>query len=272
MGRDPQVVVARRGDDALAVERGDERVHVAGADAEERAAPLGLARRHDPRAELVEAVVEERVQLAHVLLGLGDPDLLHQLDPRDRRVDRRDRRRARLEAARGRRRRVVVDVHLEDVAVGEPAGRRRLDRLDELAAAVEEPEPGRAEQVLEHAGDEEVAIQGAHVDRQRADRLVRVDQDERAALVREPRDRLDVVAAAVAEADVRDRDERRLLVDRLLEALERDRPVRLGGHVLDPHAAPLLRVPDLADRRELEVADDDLVAARRRSAGRSRAR
>src|SRR4249919_2842818 len=96
----------------------------------------------------------------------------------------------------------------------------------------------------------------------------------------EPRDRLDVLAAAVAEAHVRDRDERRLLVDRLLEALERDRPVRLGGNVLDAHAAPLLRVPDLADRGELEVADDDLVAlaveaqaARERAyAGRDRRR
>ena len=67
-----------------------------------------------------------------------------------------------------------------------------------------------------------------HVDRHRADRLVGVEQDERAALVRELDDALDVDAGAVAVADLRDRDECRLLVDRGVERLERhDRRVAL---------------------------------------------
>ncbi len=260
MSRDPQLVVAGRGDDVLGGERGDKRVHVGRGDAYERAAALRLPRRRDAPAELLDAVVQEPVQAAHVGLGLGDPDLLHQLDSGDRRVGRRHRRRARLEAPRGRRRRVVVDVHLEDVAIGEPARRRGLDPLHELAAAVEEAEPGRAEQVLEHASGQEVAVERAHVDRQRADRLVGVDEHRRARLVRDAADALDVEPAAVPEADVRDRHQRRPLVDCRLEALQRDRPVRFRRHVHDPHAAPLLRVRDLADSRELEVADHDRVA------------
>src|SRR5438552_1794527 len=81
--------------------------------------------------------------------------LLPHLDPRHARVDRGDRRRAGFEPPRGRRRRVVVDVHLEDVPVREPAGLRGPERLDELGAAVEEAEPGRAEQILEDAGAQE---------------------------------------------------------------------------------------------------------------------
>src|SRR6187549_157041 len=88
--------------------------------------------------------------------------------------------------------------------------------------------PRRAEQVLEHAGGEEVAAERAYVDRQRADGLVGVDEDKRAPLVRKARDRLDVEPAAVTEADARDRNERGLLVDRRLEPLDRNRPVGLA--------------------------------------------
>src|SRR4029453_11091705 len=93
------------------------------------------------------------------------------------------------------------------------------------------------------------------------DRLIRVNEHRRAALAGEARDAFDVQAAAVPEADVRRGYERRSLVDRVGEALQRDRPVALGGNVDDPDAASLLRVPDLADRRKLEVADDDGVAS-----------
>ena len=150
--------------------------------------------------------------------------------------------------------------HLEDVPVGEPARCGRLDPLDELAPAEEEAEPSRAEEVLEHACAEEVAADRAHVDRHRAHRLVGVDQHQCPSLVRQPGDGLDVEPAAVPKTDVGHGDERGLLVDGGLEALERDRPVRLGRHVLDAHPASLLCVPDLADRRKLEVADHDLVA------------
>ena len=61
-------------------------------------------------------------------------------------------------------------------------------RSTTLAPRVQEREPGRAEQVLENAGREEVDVELAHVERERAGGLVRVENDERAALVRDPRD------------------------------------------------------------------------------------
>ena len=193
------------------------------------------------RAELVEAVVQERVQLAHVRLGLGDPDLLHQLDARDRRVDRRDRRRARLEAARGRRGRVVVDVHLEDVAVGEPAGRVGSTSCTSVAAAVEEPEPGRPEQVLEDAGGEEVEAERAR----RRPGASRSSGRRRRGRARRARARSAPTAStssrlAVAEADVRDRDERGLLVDRAPRSARAgsSRRPRPGRARRAPRAAP----------------------------------
>src|SRR5207253_2339742 len=51
---DAEVGVALRGDDALAIERGDERTRICRLDAEERAAAFGLARRDDLGIELVE--------------------------------------------------------------------------------------------------------------------------------------------------------------------------------------------------------------------------
>ena len=100
-----------------------------------------------------------------------------------------------------------------------------------------EAEPGRAEQVLEHAGREHVDAELAHVERIGADRLVGVEHDERAALVRDPRDLLDVEARAVAVADRRDRDDRGLLVDRLLEPLDRDRRRRRPARARPPRRA-----------------------------------
>src|SRR5207253_8654523 len=189
-----------------------------------------------------------------------DPDLPHQLDPGDAGVDGRDRRGSGLEAARRRSRRVVVDVHLEDVAVGKPPGRGWLNPLDEVAAAVEKAQPSRAEQVLEHSRSKEIAVERPDVDRDRAHRLVRIEEDESPALVRKLDHTGDVGPASVAEADVGDRDKRRLLVDRGVEAFERDRRIGLRGNVDDAGAAALLRMPDLTDRRELEIADHDFVA------------
>ena len=120
-----------------------------------------------------------------------------------------------------------------------------------------EAEPGRAEQVLEHAGRKHVDPELPHVERIRADRLVGVEHDEGAPLVRDLRDLLDVEPRAVAITDGGDRHDGGLLVDRLVEPLDGDLR-SVGVHVHDLGAAQLLRVPDLADGRELEVADHDL--------------
>ena len=128
--------------------------------------------------------------------------------------------------------------------------------------------PGRAEQVLDRPAGDDVGAERAHVELERADRLVAVGEHERAVLVGELGDRGDVVAVARAVGDGRAADERRPLVDRLREALERDRAVRLGLDVDDLRAAQLLRVRDLADGRELVLADHDPVRPPRSSGER----
>ena len=135
-------------------------------------------------------------------------------------------------------------------------------RSNELTAAVEEGQPGGAEEVLEHARSQEVDVERLDVHGERADRLVGVEQDEGAALPGELDDGLDVGHRTRPVGDVRDRDERRVLVDRPVERLQRHGAVAGDPDVLDPRAARRLRVPDLPDGRKLQVGDDDLRPAR----------
>ena len=179
-------------------------------------------------------------------------------------VDRGHRRRARLEAPRRRRGRVVVDVHREDVLVGEPAGRRRPGPLPELAAAVEERESGRAEQVLEDAGGEEVDVELLHVDRHRADRLVGVEQHERAAA------RGRCARPSAGRRPSRPSGSETCVVETSSVSSSIAGSSSSGCDVGHARAARLLRVPDLADRRELEVGEDDLRAGREPEPARER--
>ena len=137
--------------------------------ADERASTFRRTRCDDLRLQLVEPVEQMSVEREHVLACRRDPDLLHQLDAGDAGIDGRNRRRARLEARSGPRRRVVGVIHGEDVLVGEPAGLRRPDAFDEVAPAVEEAEPRRPEQILEDTRAEKVDAERGNVDGQRAD-------------------------------------------------------------------------------------------------------
>ena len=110
----------------------------------------------------------------------------HQLDAGDARVDRRHRRRPRLEA------RARSATASSRVCPSRRCRGRRTSRSASAAARSARPGPrpheaeaGRAEQVLEHAGGEHVDAELPHVERIRADRLVGVEHDERAALVRD---------------------------------------------------------------------------------------
>ena len=114
--------------------------------------------------------------------------------------------------------------------------------------------PADASRYLTVPPDDDVADL-RRLDRQRTDGLVRVDEHERAVLARDPVDRLDVVDAAASEREEGRADERRPLVDRGGEGLG----LRLDVDDLGP--PQLLRVGDLADRRELVLGDDDAVPA-----------
>jgi hypothetical protein len=147
---------------------------------------------------------------------------------------------------------VALDLHVEDVLVREPAGLHRHQLLDEARPERHEREPGRGEQVLHGPADDDVArLRG--VERDRPDPLVAVDEHQRAVPACEPVDRLDVVHRPRPVGDEGGRDERGSLVDRGRIRL------RLGLDLDDLCAAQLLRVRDLADRRELVRRDDDPV-------------
>ena len=157
-------------------------------------------------------------------------------------------------------RRVVRDRHREDVLVREPPGLRRHERLPHLRPHPHEPEPGRAEQVLDRPAGDDVGAERADVELDGAARLVAVGEHDRAGGVRRLRDRPNVVPVPRAVGERRAADERRPLVDRLGEALCCDLAAGIGAHVDDLRAAQLLRVGDLPDRGELVLADHDPVA------------
>ena len=72
-------------------------------------------------------------------------------------------------------------------------------------------------------------------------------------------DRGDVVAVPCPVGDRRAADECCALVDRSRELLRRNRAVSVGAHMDDLGATELLRVGDLADSRELVLADHNAV-------------
>ena len=119
------------------------------------------------------------------------------------------------------------------------------------------PRPAEASRYLTVPPVTKSAPSVSDVDLDRAGGLVAVGEDQSAVGVCGLGDRRDVVAVTSPIGDRRAADERRALVDRLGELLRRDRAVGLGAHVDDFGSAQLLRVGDLADRRELVVADHD---------------
>jgi hypothetical protein len=127
--RDAEVRVALGGDDALGEERVHERPRVGRGDADERAVLALPAWGGDRRAQVVEAREQPVDEAADVRLDRGYPDVLDDPHPGEARVDVRHGRRPGVEAPRVAGRRVVGDVHPEDVLVGEPAGLRREQPL-----------------------------------------------------------------------------------------------------------------------------------------------
>ena len=97
----------------------------------------------------------------------------------------------------------------------------------------------------------EVDVERGHVERHDARRLVAVEHDVRADLVRAAHDRLDVLDLRVLEQHVADRHEQRALVDRV-----DDRRVVLDRDDLEVG----LRLVEVAHRREVRLLVDDAVA------------
>ena len=95
-----------------------------------------------------------------------------------------------------------------------PADEGRLEHVRQIGTNVEPAVSGPAAEPLDAAADREVHVERRDVERHDACRLVRVEHDVRADLVRPADDRLHVLDLTGLEEDVRDRHEQRALVDR----------------------------------------------------------
>ncbi len=185
--------------------------------------------------------------------ALADPvdaDLLDHVVAGTRRVQRGHVRRPRQEAPHAGR---VLELRLERerARVALPADERRLEPLREIRPDVQPACAGPAAQPLDAAADGEVDVERGEVERDDAGRLVAIEHDVCADLVRAAHDRLDVLDLGVLEEHVADRHEQRALVDRL-----DDRAIVLDGDDLEIG----LRLVEVAHRREVRLLVDDAVA------------
>ena len=230
-------------------------------DADEWAVLPVAARSGHGRPQPVEAR-ESRSRVADMRLDRRHPCLLDDAHASETGVDVRDRRRS------GSKRRASAPVSSRRCPSGRcprprtsPSG-SAASRSCSSAPYVHEREPGRGEQVLDRARCQQV---DAERTRRRAGSLRppgSCRRGKRALLVREAGDLGDVEPVAGAVRDRGAADERRALVDRLGEALERDAAVGSGRTWTTSAPRELLRVGDLTDRRELELGDDDPVPPR----------
>ena len=156
----------------------------------------------------------------------------------------------------------MLHVEVERIPHGPPAECRWPRGRDPVAAGVQEGHPRPAHEPLERPADEEVDAAGVHVEVERADRLVRVDDQSRALAVTDLREPADVLDRSARVIDVARAHERRALVNGALEELEWDVDAVRAADELDLDAAGRERQPGVAVGREVDVGDDDLRAPR----------
>ena len=217
------------------------------------AASYGISRAAELEPARVEQVDEQLRQDERALANAADADFFDHVVARGRGVQRGHVRRAGEEAPRALR---VLELGLEGkrARVPLPADERRLEPLGEIGAHVQPPGAGAAAQPLHAAADREVDVELGDVERHDACRLVAIEHDVGADLVRAPDDRLDVLNLPVLEEDVRDRNEQRALVDGLDDrgVVRHRNDLELG-----------LRLVEVAHRREVRFLVDDSAARAR---------
>src|SRR5579859_5440263 len=219
-----------------------------------------LARREDVDAGVVAAVDDDVGQLTQPPLDVVDAHLEDQLEPGERSVVRGNRPRPGLQPPGVGGPVEPLQRERERVLCGKPARTLRLRSRQQLGAHVHERRARAAAQPLQASADEGVAAELMHVDGHAADRLVAVDDAQRAGGVRGVGDRPDVLQVAGRIEEVGRDDHRRLVVDAFGEGSRRDgRPV-LAGHELDLEVGP--GEPLVPDGREVEGADQHLPPAR----------
>jgi hypothetical protein len=215
------------------------------------AAAIRVARARQLEAGAVEELDQERGLCPRALADPLDADLFDQVVACCRGVEGGDVGRPGEEP-----RRAVREVHLglerERPRVRLPAREPRLEPVGQVGPHVEPARARPAAQPLDASADGEVDAERRHVERNGAGRLVGVEQDVGACVVRSRDDRLDVLDLTGLVEDVADRDEQGALVDRL-----DDRGVVLADD--DLGAEPRLGLLDVADRGEEPLLEDDPV-------------
>ena len=151
-------------------------------------------------------------------------------------------------------------VEPELVAVPEPPRHRRSELPGQGLPYIEEDDPRSAEQPFQSAGRQEVDAGVPHIQWHLPHRLVGVDQTERALGVGGGGDRRDVLDRAAGEVHVRGRDQRRALIDRAGDRVDRHRHLVRALHHDDLDPAALLGEPLIGDRRKVEGGENDLRA------------
>src|ERR1051325_4892437 len=227
------------------------------------AAPLGLAWARDAEARLL-GERDEELSLPHALLAYRrDPDLVDNLVARLGGVERGHGGRAVEES---RRALGVSDGRVlegEGRGVSHPARDLRLKGLLKTRRDVEVARAWAAAEPLDGAARREVNVQVFDAEGNRARRLVSVEDDERADLVRSLCYGARVLQRGALEEDVREWDEQSLFVNGREQAFERYRDAVVRLDLLDSESAVArVRLVGVHDGREFELGVDDLVASR----------
>ena len=199
-------------------------------------AVLAAGRQHLERLA-AEAGGQVHVEGEHALGDRVDADAREVVDrgARARRSARTAGSPARVRAFEGRTRRLAV-VEGERVLDAQPADRARRALVEQLAADVAEAGAVAGAQPLVAGGGEGVDAAALHVDRERPDGLAAADHE--VALALEAAEGVEVLAAAVRELHVADRDRGRarglagregLEPQDALDRRARSAPARRGG-------------------------------------------
>ena len=203
-----------------------------------------------------------------------DPDLGEELKAGARRVDRRDRWRAVLEPPRARAVVEMLHIERERLLHSPPTDRARARPLGDAGTRVQERDPGPAHEPFQRAANEIVDPAGRDIEGDRADGLVRVDDEHRALAMADLRERADVLDPARREIHVPGANGRGRFVHGPFEELERHADTVGAADKFDAGAAIRDRQERMTVGREIEIGHDHLrpfgVVERARDADESR--
>ena len=137
-----------------------------------------------------------------------------------------------------------------------------VELIPQIAPHVEVSGARTAAEPLHASAGGEIHAQFAHVDGQRAGRLIKIRHHHRAHGVRAPHDRRQVLHIGAAKRHVRDRYQRGLLIDRVQNQFHRQGETVGRRHRHDARSAALQRMIDVIVGRKVEAVGDQFVAPR----------